>query len=257
MGNCLVTKLNGVVSDDSLPRLNEVTLAIKTGQQTLVELPSFAPNTTTAYLENSNSFPGGGQTSGPGNNSVSANIVEDGYYRIQNKYSLTGIWRTISDATRCNEVSLNLSEIEYCTQLQILNIGSKCDLVGDLSSFANLAALWDLEVASATSLTGDLSSISGLVNLKKLDFQRASHITGSVSSFSQMTVLEGVWLRYCPGIHETDDSIAAFAAAQVANGRTSGTLKIECAMNNDVPGISFTSKTITFNSSLPNGYSIS
>jgi hypothetical protein len=56
-------------------------------------------------------------------------------------------------------------------------------------------------------------------------------------------------------------SISALAAAQVANGRTSGTLEIVVGDKTQITTDGTThataySYTITFDSSLPNGYSI-
>ena len=147
---------------------------------------------------------------------------------IENKYLLS---RLVSrgGSGKVNIFKIDLSEFEYATNLQYLNLNYTSDLKGNIESLKN-CPLIELKLDANTQIYGDIASLGASVNLTTFNFN--------------FTKVSG--------------EIVQFAEAQVAAGRTNGTLAIETngivTLNGEVAPILI---TITFDSSLPNGYSIS
>lgn len=127
------------------------------------------------------------------------------------------------------------------------------DLRDILSSLKNLQYL---KLSFCSEITGnieDFDKYENKSNLTHISFWNVQgKITGSiVTAFKGCTSLAELNLENCAGV---TGSIEELAQAQVANGRTSGTLKISGNAQQVVPNPVGSGKTITFTSE---GYSIS
>jgi hypothetical protein len=130
----------------------------------------------------------------------------------------------------------DLDKISDKTKLTTFRLDSTSEnnqIVGSLSILKLFTNLTDIQV-SRSVCTGNISELSNLTSLTKLNFFNSPSIIGSINSL---------------------------AALMVTGGRTSGTLEITgngvitYLVNNEET--TFTGKkTITFDSSLPEGYSI-
>lgn len=127
------------------------------------------------------------------------------------------------------------------------------DLWDILSSLKNLQYL---KLSFCSEITGNIEDFdkyenkSNLTHISFWNFQ--GKITGSiVTAFKGCTSLAELQLENCVGV---TGSIEELAQAQVANGRTSGTLKISGNAQQVVPNPIGSGKTITFTNE---GYSIS
>lgn len=127
---------------------------------------------------------------------------------VKNKYTLTQI--KAGDA-----LSLNVEELEYCTDLVRINAKNA---YGDIYYLRNLPLSNTVEIQGG-GLFGDIKYLpSTAVNVY---MSSNPNIVGDISSLGKCTSLIVLRLNYCEGIY---GSLENLAAAQVTNGRTSGEL---------------------------------
>lgn len=105
--------------------------------------------------------------------------------------------------------------------------------------------------------TSDFAEYTNLeqINLDAVTPNTTTDISGTINDFGQCIKLTNLNFYGRPNISGDLDTLAS---AMVSNQRTSGTLVV-MGQNTGIRynGNTFVTKTITFNSSLPNGYSIS
>lgn len=203
MNKVLITKLNGVVSNDDLPRVGEIRLDVDyTGEDDYyrnhVQAISLVDNSVINVLFNDGISIKEGYVEGKG---ISSNISGKGVIKIYPKYNLTSIESRIATTLRDTEESLkyceqlveliltgsnklNLDKIDYTLpKLEILSFDWSNGLSGDIRKLTSFAPnLKTLFVNGCTLLTGDISDIGALTKLEKLDFA-SSGVTGTVESF--------------------------------------------------------------------------
>ena len=229
MNKCLVTKLNGVCTNDRLLKVGEFRLKVS-------KVPS--PNNKTQGLMLESSAP------------IKLNIIGDGYFTdstlsnnlgkeidvtgaqnvffsngdydisILNKYKIcriqtgaNGVQFVESDQqnksfdidglkfskdmitidTNSKGVSGNLSSLESLTKLDRINIyGSS--IYGDISALRNLTALTSLDIRN-TNLSGDISALRNLTALTNSLNLSGLNIIGDVSALKGMSKIKELYLQ--------------------------------------------------------------
>ena len=230
MNKCLVTKLNGVCTNDRLLKVGEFRMKISRVS---------SPNNKTQGLMLESSAP------------IKLNIIGDGYFTdstlsnnlgkeidvtgaqnvffsngdydisILNKYKIcriqtgaNGVQFVESDQqnksfdidglkfskdmitidTNSKGVSGNLSSLESLTKLDRINIyGSS--IYGDISALRNLTALTSLDIRN-TNLSGDISALRNLTALtNSLNLSGLLNIFGDVSALKGMSKIKELYLQ--------------------------------------------------------------
>lgn len=183
MGNCLITKLKGIVQDEKLLKIGEIRFGVH-------KVSSPSDNTQYCKFISTRSqkinIVGGhfSDSSLTQNNGNSGNITanqqfgflisnDDSTIILSDKYALTNITSYAID-------DFDLSSIKYCKELQELVL-IRAGVTGDLKDLSGLSKLTNLTLKSEFA-TGDISDI---INLPLTTFQlESSLITGDITILS-------------------------------------------------------------------------
>ena len=274
MNNCLITKLKASVNDDSLLKLGEIKLTIApTSSSKNLSIASIEP----IVVEVVKVISGNGTFSWKNETNVSKAIIPpilDGYYpltfsegeyvvSISNKYAIT----YLATIDTLHTLSLN-GDLSYSEELSTIRIPIENFTNNDIAQFGNLPIKY-LTVTSNNNLMGSIDSFSNLTSIININIQALEDndkIHGNISAFSLSKDIERCYLTYCSNIEgninvfnssikltnldvfrtKVTGDIDTLAQAQIAAGRTSGSLWINSS-NLTNAGIPFTGvKTITF-----------
>ncbi|RGN83060.1 hypothetical protein [Segatella copri] len=197
MGKCLITKLNGVVDNELLPKLYEIRIEI-----TSVSNPS---NLTQGLSFNFASpvdlkIIGDGyftdetltENLGKVKSNVSNNIdifVSNGDYllSISNKTQITTLQasnKNIHGSIESNK-KFDINNLKYSKQL--FHVSGE-NVIGDISAFKGKSNLNYISLNN-TRVTGDISALSNLTKLKSAFFNNTG-ITGDISALANLTALK-------------------------------------------------------------------
>ena len=245
MGNCLYTQLKATVNNSELFKLNELRFKVEGNTSNTFQLEVGYGGTTPYTVES------------------------DGVTWNASTHIITGESGTISLFPK--EIITVIKIANLTNGVYIVNkpedVFKYCDIYTFKGKFAggwNLSQIKDistpnLDVFSAerdTTVIGDIDAFKDRTSIKNIGINYCTGIYGNLSSFAKLINLNYLYLRST----NIDGELTDFAAAQVANDRTSGALYVTCngkiKLNGDIVADN-TIKTITFDSSLPNGYSIS
>lgn len=240
MGNCLLTQLKGNVNNPLLEKFGVLKLEVKSVVETsayynLLVLSATEPTTIKVV--------GGGDNDGISETStgISSPVKEITFSGQKNIYTTNGNY------------TLEIKDKYKLTKINVNGAGySSCNII--LSDLEWLKSLTNLKVINQTS-SGKLSDLSKLEELTDLDVS-SSKITGNISDIANLIKLEDFRVSYSNIKGDIDD----FATKMVTAGRTTGTLTIYCNIYITWNGVEQTQGKklyITFNSSAPNGYTIS
>ena len=208
MGNCLVTKLKGSISNNELLRIGEMRIRIaKVGNPTdatqgfgievnkSVVLEIVGDGYFTDKTLNVNK--GKNITLNVGINGVWVSN-EDVEIAILDKYSITKISRNFPNQTSAAYGSnkyLNLSDLKYSNALTSLDL-SGSQVTGDIANLKGLTALTTLNL-SGSQVTGDIANLKGLTALTSLNL-RSTQVTGDITNLKGLTALISLDLRFVP-----------------------------------------------------------
>lgn len=181
MGKCLVTKLNGIVADESLLRIGEMVVEVKDANANSVLFNAFKGSVSC-----DRSFMLGTETVNANekrslnNDWADIKSIDAGSYRFHffDKYSIYGFIQKVLKASyaglcflkKANEITINtsdyfdISNIASSTSLKRLDLGGK--VAGDISCLSDLNALVSLHLAGDTY--GDISSIRSKTTMAAL-----------------------------------------------------------------------------------------
>lgn len=203
MGKCLVTKLNGVINNDSLLAIGEMrvkfyketnptkrsrTLRIGTNGQITLKIVGngyFTDENLTANLGKSAVV----------NNEINSVFVSnsDLEVSISDKYN----FYTISDITVPSESAsldsnrvVNLGDLKYSKLMQQINFTSS-RIEGDLDSLSNLP---NLTVLVLSNPSGDIKSLKSITSLEKIQLS-GKNILGNLSSLANLSKLNFLDVR--------------------------------------------------------------
>ena len=276
MNDCLITKLKASVNDDSLLKLGEIKLTIApTSSSKTLQIASTEP----IVVEVVKVISGSGTFSWKNGTNVSKAIIPpifDTYFQltfsegeyivsISNKYAIT--WLATSDALT---ISLLNGDLSYSEALTTYTLPTKGFSNRDISQFGN-KPIKSFSPKSDNNLSGSINVFSNLTSIISINLQALEDndkIYGNISAFSLSKNIQKCLLGKCTNIEGNinvfNSSIAltyldvyrtkvigdidTLAQAQIAAGRTSGSLWIN-SLNLTNSGVPFTGvKTITFNS---------
>ena len=205
MGKCLVTKLNGAVTNDKLLHIGECVIGVESSSADELLFQVNLGNSE-YYCE---------QTHKLGEENVSGGVkkvvndwkdlksISAGLYRFHflGKYNINGLLNKnekgineINQFTFLNnitQVGLNLNTefpldaLKPSTGLKIISL--KGNVTGDISSLKNMTAITSLTVNS-TNITGDISSLKNLTATTNLIIN-STNVTGDISSLKNLTAL--------------------------------------------------------------------
>lgn len=208
MKKCIVTRLQGVVNDDSLPRIGELLLPF------YMDKYQTAPISIGAW---SNMVDGTG-------------ILSSGYFTKSNTDatsigSVQNIGMNINANTYAvitGSGSLRLAKKAYLNRLTTY-ANANLHYVIDTSNLRYLSSLTFFE-SNGDDLSGDISDLSLFPEIKKRVYVENVHsdmLYGSLSSFSRCVKLESIGFAGCRNVSgEVKDFLDGLRAA----GRKAGTL---------------------------------
>ena len=257
MGNCLVTKLKGVVNNDSLPLLGQLTLEVlETSANKSIKIGSVI-NTKVSVKGDCRIIEGGERvTEVTLNGGEPKNITlstESGWLVIENKYNLYHIERLNSGGISFPDDSLNYFGYNVSSnydKILIMSNDAKFDAgtlnglfsqfrinagcYGDPSNFhvRTYFAIRNNQLTDKVTLDNTLSSmgpvsnyaittqeVGALTNLTTLDI---SSMSGDIV---QLATLTKVTILYMVNSNITG-TVESFVEGMVSNGRTSGTINV-------------------------------
>lgn len=274
MNNCLVTKLKASINDDSLLKLGEIKLTIApTSKSKTLMIAS----TEHIVVEIVKVISGNGTFSWNGGTNVSKATIPpilDSYYSltfsegeyivsISNKYAITRIESNDSLNVLALNGDLSYSEGFFSLVLNVKNftnddisqfgnlpiknfiINTNNNLMGSINSFSNLTSITQININASednNKIYGNISAFSLSKNIEKCQLSRCLNIEGNINVFNSSIKLAYLDVYHTKVIGDID----ALAQAQIAAGRTSGSLWINSSKLNNA-GIPFVGvKTITF-----------
>lgn len=181
---------------------------------------------------------------------------------LTDKYSVKSITNGYSEGSglgaKKRNYAVNIADLEYLDEPVSFWLENGC--YGKLTRFESPSSLTNFS-AKSDNYEIQLPAFTGCISLSKIDLQQK--VVGSILSLSDSTALTYAGFATCTNV---TGEINDLAAAQVANGRTSGTLRIstgETAITDDghlATNSYIRSKggtyfiNITFDSSAPGGY---
>ena len=179
MGNCLITKLKSVVSDDSILKLGEFRFSI-------------AEYSDSDSLENFNIVPEVG---------VYLDIVAlKGHFTNNSNNNIGTSIQVTSGGASVRATSGAVLSVPNKYLVREIKVGTsigKPALKFDLSALQGMVDLTVLQLPRNCEISGDLSNLSELVNLTNLNLTRQRDITGNIDGLAKMSSLERLYLDQC------------------------------------------------------------
>jgi hypothetical protein len=235
MGNCLVTKLKGVVDNPNLPKICSLIIPVTASSKPDAGGAYYVKNAKACQIIANGGYVGT-SSADLSNHKTSLNIeagrtttfwVSNGSYSIEitEKYSLIEINANSEGA--CCMGPVDTAEFKYCTDLSTFGIARASvpetmalggPVTGKLSDLSLLTKMVNLSLNAAISVKGTLSDIVGMAGtLKSINLGSSKNITGTLAEFGPFIHLEYMDI-YNANIFGTFES---FVQAQCEAGRTS------------------------------------
>lgn len=222
MNKCLVTKLNGVVNNNSILRIGEIRFKINKvevpteGTQLLgvfVNAPSKMEIIGDGYFTDKTLTENKGKsiTVDKTTNGVFVSSDNDVEIALLNKYAITSVTSyyigqpssTVNPSNKAfdiddlkyspsiTKISMNNSKmsgdietLKSLTALTVLDAGNT-QVIGDIEALKNLTALNNIEL-NETKVSGDIDALKNLVELTRVRFQNTK-VQGDISNLSNLT----------------------------------------------------------------------
>ena len=198
MGKCLVTKLIGIVNNDSLLRVGEIRFSISAVSNPTSESQKLSISYSTGssleiigngYFTDSTLSQNLGKSRNvnEGSNTV---YVSNGNFSLiaKNKYNIESI-------TIGNAYSFNIDDVKWSNLYNIT--ANYTNTEGDISSLASITRFETIDL-SYTKVAGDIASLSKLTNSKMLSFI-CDRVRGNLSSLHGLTKLQLLRLKNVSG----------------------------------------------------------
>ena len=197
MGKCLVTKLNGSISNSDILRIGEMRVHYNKVSVPSDKTQGFNIGVTNpvvleiigeGYFTDKTLTENKGKTltlnAGTNNIWVSNNELE---VAILNKYDLTTVTGTYTETGIGTEnKSLNIEDFKYSKSLTSIFL-SYTKASGDIASLKNLTALNYLQCYN-TQVSGDIASLKNLTALKIISLNN-TQVSGDIASLKNLTAL--------------------------------------------------------------------
>lgn len=230
---CLVTKLKGSVQNENLPFLGFLSVSFNVTAENALSAMVIGKIRCNKDLNY-------GSTVIPANTETA---VTNAHYLVGNTPG-TYILYISKESTYIQLEStpvepLDIDEFKFYSNLKVIK-GSWGRYKGSIESIKGIEEI----SVSSNGLTGNIDLLTNLnPNLSNITCSSAN-LTGTGIQFTKLLNLQTLWVQKVTTLMSLDD----FAANQIREGRTTGTL---------VTHTKYGDKTITYDPSLPNGYSIS
>ena len=208
MNKCLVTKLNGIVNNESLLKMDELRIKIDKVQSPSISNRSLAigvNSPTNIRIIGSGYFTDEGFSANKGKslllNPESINYIyvsnDDVTISIENKYNLIrfnckAVLNPWDVGTDHANIHINIEDFKYSTALTGLGL-SYTSTSGDIAAVKNLTALTVLGLES-TSVSGDIAAVKNLTALNNLRLSSTS-VSGDIAAVKNLTALTGLSLE--------------------------------------------------------------
>lgn len=215
MGKCLVTKLQGIVNNSSLPILGKMNVEVsrvsnpKTETQVFYVMFSEDEDIKIigdGYFTDTTLQQNLGKTKRiPANVNLQIAVSNGNFYVQIPKYGIKSIASVTSnigfdiDDLQCNKDSLtylkiqenqrdiNIQYLKEFTHIETLSLANCAHVNGDISSLAGMTGLKYLDLYK-TQCSGDISNLTGMTGLKYLSIGD-TRVSGDISSLAGMTEL--------------------------------------------------------------------
>lgn len=263
MGNCLVTKLNGVCNNPQLKKLGEFLISVKKvdnptrgSQGFSIKLSKDTDLTIIGdgYFTDYTLLPNNGKTFHANANVLTnfwVNCNSECYISIKNKYNLMELnLRDLSAGIDVNNnKSFDIGELSYSTELTKLDI-TETSVYGDISALKNCTKLVQLlasdsnvngdikALAACTSLTnlylgntnvdGDISYLADLVNLIDLHLYRTK-VHGNISVIAN--------LKKLPSVNMSDTAVSGDISTLASATQLTGLVLTNTNVSGDVSAL--------------------
>ena len=189
MKKCLITKLNGIINNDSILRVGELRLSFTpTGSSKELSIGLESQKLSiigNGYFTNASGL-NLGKTIDSSASGTTTFYVSDGEFElsIPNKYKLYGL--------KVKNCSISdLAELKYSPLFEYFETVN-FKVSGDIASLSELKSLKILGLSS-TQVSGNVASLSGLKNLTNLGLS-GTQVSGDIASLAGMTKLDYVSL---------------------------------------------------------------
>lgn len=192
MNKCLITRLGGVVNNNSLPKLGELKIKFTKGTK------SGNRNITLKFSQNTEIKISGDSAFSSGSKTIKLNVDELSQLSFNNmnemeisfpKYNLKYLAINITDG---GTAKFDIGDLKYSKLLENLNV-SNTDVYGDISSISDLKNLNAFRVAN-TKVYGDLAAVSNLLKLTVVEVFD-TNISGDLSAISNLSELAYVYMH--------------------------------------------------------------
>ena len=192
MNKCLITRLGGVVNNNSLPKLGELTIKFTKGTK------SGNRNITLKFSQKTEIKISGDSAFDSGSKTKTLNADQQSQLSFNNmnemeisfpKYNLQYLAINITDG---GTAKFDIGDLKYSKLLEVINV-SNTDVYGDISSILDLELLNEFRVAN-TKVYGDVSAISNLSKLNVIALNDTI-ITGDLSAISNLSELSYAYLQ--------------------------------------------------------------
>ena len=181
MAKCLVTKLNGSISNAGLLRLGEMRIKFN---------KVLSPSKNTQYISINVS------------KSTNLEIIGEGYFTDENLSANNGKTKTIDTTTKVF-VSNNTLELAILDKYNLVRIfdydaGNVKNKELDIEAVSYSKGLTELNVRSV-QLSGDISALKNLTALTTLSFDN-NQLSGDISALKNLTALTVIRIVNVPGV---------------------------------------------------------
>ena len=207
MKKCLVTKLNGVVDNDSLlkigemrvgfvkvanPETNVQAISVGVSEPTILKIVGDGYFTDKTLSENK-----GKQITVGEDTSMAVYAVfvsnNDTQVSIQNKYNILQLNKYYSSNAKGSDlIVINLDDFKYSSLLTSLIIPNT-QVSGDIANLKNLTALTALNL-NATQVSGDIANLKNLTALTTLNLSNIQ-VSGDIANLKNLTALTALNLN--------------------------------------------------------------
>ena len=200
MGKCLITKLNGSVSNDKLLKLGEMRFYFKKEDKYSNVLNhgislTFAENTTISvvggnFVDKTDNSNLGTTLSFEADVNKNIFVSNENCYISVNKYLLLNISAVDGeDKTVCY---FSIDDLKYSSKINnIYSLSSQ--VTGDIANLKNLTALTKINLYG-TQVTGYIANLKDLTALANIDLS-GSQVTGDIAAFTNMSELKELRLN--------------------------------------------------------------
>ena len=197
MGKCLITKLNGSVSNDKLLKLGEMRFYFKKEDKYSNVLNhgislTFAENTTISvvggnFVDKTDNSNLGTTLSFEADVNKNIFVSNENCYISVNKYLLLNISAVDGeDKTVCY---FSIDDLKYSSKINnIYSLSSQ--VTGDIANLKNLTALTKINLYGS-QVTGDIANLKDLTALTKINLY-GTQVTGYIANLKDLTALTNI-----------------------------------------------------------------